>query len=1090
MILNEPFNKEALNGFLEDFLPDYQLDERSVRTPDKSILTEVTQLGISRKAEVTVLEAECEETDTNRRIAITQAAFKVLRDHSIRNAIIAFHDGADQWRLSLLTSTLEIKNGKVVKKDSNPRRYSYLLGVGAKTVTPYKYLVEKGKVEDIKQLQERFSVEVVNKQFYASVADLFTKLVGGERGATKYPGLLKINSVISQNVEHQEFAVRLIGRVIFSWFLKEKKSANDVSLVPEEILSSASVKQCGGNYYHDLLEALFFGLLNTRVNDRKIESLQQSPFNTVPYLNGGLFSDQPDDHYTQNSLTGGGSYGIVNIPNQWFIELFTVLEQYNFTVDENTSYVVDLSIDPEMLGRIFENLLAEINPETGESARKSTGSFYTPREIVDYMVDSSLLEFLKNKTDADEVKLKALISWGQSDDEEHPLTAEEKAKVVTALAGLTILDPACGSGAYPIGILQKVVYILQQVDQDSKLWLKDQLAGVSSPELRRDIERRYADENYDYLRKLGVIRQSIFGVDIQPIAIEIAKLRCFLTVIIEEQVDDNDPSGNRGVEPLPNLDFKFVTANTLINLPGADSSQTMLLEDTSDIDQLRHIRDEYFTASATTRAELKNGFSSLQKRMIISTYRQFTGNASKRYMALSEWEPFEHGMTPWFDSEWMFGIDKFDIVIGNPPYVQLQKNGGALANMYQDQGYQTFARTGDIYSLFYERGLELTHSKTGLLCYITSNKWMRAGYGEKTRAYFASKNPIKLIDFGGFKVFESATVDTNILLIQNATNQQNLEASHFKNDYKKDDEIASYFESTKSTLAGLSGKTWFIGSGAEQSLKAKIEQVGTPLKDWDVNIYRGVLTGCNEAFIIDEATKDRLIAEDAKSADIIKPVLRGRDIKRYDVDFQNLYILATGYDTDIQTLYPAVYRYIKSVGDDIDSGAIKVKGKGVFKRDDQGKNWWNLRHCNYYDEFEKEKIVYPVITASACFYYDTYGYFTNDKAFMIAGDNLKYLVGFLNSSISHKYMKMIGSPLGENGVEYRKIYLDEYPIPKITPTNQHLADELTTLVTQIQSTVGESEKSTLSDQIDQLVYQLYNLTPKEIAIVESLASGS
>ena len=260
MILNEPYSKELFDSFLKGFLPDYQKDERQVRTPDKSILTEVTQLGMSRDVNVTVLEAECEETDTNRRIAITQAAFKVLRDHSIRNAIIAFHDGADQWRLSLLTSTLDIKDGEVVKKDSNPRRYSYLLGVGAKTVTPYKYLIEKGSVENIKQLQERFSVEVVNKQFYASIAELFTKLIGGERGAAKYPGLLKLNGSINQNIEHQEFAVRLIGRVIFSWFLKEKKSTAGVPIVPNELLSLDAVAS-NADYYHSILEPLFFELL-------------------------------------------------------------------------------------------------------------------------------------------------------------------------------------------------------------------------------------------------------------------------------------------------------------------------------------------------------------------------------------------------------------------------------------------------------------------------------------------------------------------------------------------------------------------------------------------------------------------------------------------------------------------------------------------------------------------------------------------------------------------------------------------------------------------------------------------------------------
>lgn len=765
MILNEPYSKELFDSFLKGFLPDYQKDERQVRTPDKSILTEVTQLGMSREVNVTVLEAECEETDTNKRIAITQAAFKVLRDHSIRNAIIAFHDGADQWRLSLLTSTLDIKNGKVVKKDSNPRRYSYLLGIGAKTVTPYKYLIEKGPVEDIGQLQERFSVEVVNKQFYTSIAELFTKLIGGERGVTKYPGLLRLNGSVNQNIEHQEFAVRLIGRVIFSWFLKEKKSTAGVPIVPNELLSLDAVAS-NADYYHSILEPLFFELLNKRVEQRH-ENLREAPFSTVPYLNGGLFSPQYNDFYNQSSYSGTGTPGLTHIPDSWFTELFTVLEQYNFTVDENTSYDVDLSIDPEMLGRIFENLLAEINPETGESARKSTGSFYTPREIVDFMVDGSLLEFLKNRTGTDEEKLKALISWGQSDDDQNPLTDDEKQKVVSALARLTILDPACGSGAFPIGILQKVVYVLQQVDERAELWLKNQLKTINSPELRRDIEEKYRNGNYDYLRKLGVIRESIFGIDIQTIATEISKLRCFLTLVIDEDVLDDEP--NRGVRALPNLDFKFVTANSLVGLPGGIAKgQASLLEDTTHIDALKRIRDDYFNAPNDLRNELKNNFYRLQKQMFEATINRFGGTVSSRYSLLSGWDPFEHKATEWFDSEWMFGIDKFDIVIANPPYVDYRKiTDDIVKNTYKIAKHSKMI---NLYTYFYELGLNSINTG-GILCYISPQQYLVLDNCKGLRDMIRQYTLVSLSDYSMANVFTAGTYPFVTIIRKDAAHQ-------------------------------------------------------------------------------------------------------------------------------------------------------------------------------------------------------------------------------------------------------------------------------------------------------------------------------
>lgn len=1086
MILNEPFNKELLNNFLKDFLPDYHLDERSVRTPDKSILTEVTHLGASRKAEVTVLEAECEETDTNRRIAITQAAFKVLRDHSIRNAIIAFHDGADQWRLSLLTSTLEIKDGKVIKKDSNPRRYSYLLGVGAKTVTPYKYLIEKGKVEDIKQLQERFSVEVVNKQFYASVADLFTKLVGGERGATKYPGLLKINSVVSQNVEHQEFAVRLIGRVIFSWFLKEKKSTAGVAIVPNELLSLDAVAS-NADYYHSILEPLFFELLNKRVENRH-ESLREAPFSTVPYLNGGLFSPQRGDFYSQNSFNGVGTPGLTHIPNEWFSELFTVLEQYNFTVDENTSYDVDLSIDPEMLGRIFENLLAEINPETGESARKSTGSFYTPREIVDYMVDSSLLEFLKTKTGTDEKKLKALISWGQTDDDEHPLTDSERQKVVNSLAGLTILDPACGSGAFPIGILQKVVYILQQADPRAEVWLENQLKGISSPELKRDIQEKYESENYDWLRKYGVIRETIFGIDIQTIATEISKLRCFLTLIIEETVDDEKP--NRGIHALPNLDFKFVTANSLIGLPESNVSNKgkvlNLFEDVSHIEQLKSIRNQYFGANADERARLQVEFKNLQMDMLRSRIAS-SNSTSDLYNELSDWDPFSHKATGWFDAEWMFGLKSFDIVIANPPYVSTEKIQEPDKTNYKNEYIEVHVGRTDVYTYFYKRGLDLAKAGDGILCFITNNSWMRAAYGVKLRKFFAAKDPVTLIDFGGKKIFDSATVDTNILIVHNRPNRGVFNGVQIDESMMHHSSLDATYETNKVPIKGISDDVWYIGTAADMSLKRKIEHLGVTLDCWDLNISRGIISGLNEAFIISGSIKNDLIKQDSRSSEIIKPLVRGRDIKKFNFQHNDLYIIAVGFGMykELADSYPAIQKWLQAFEAKLKKrGQCRSSRSGKKMSDDyEGQHHWleldNNLSREYLNRFENQKIAWSDLSDSGRFSLVDEGYYIDKTAFFMDAHDPHYLLGVLNSRLIGYYFDKVCSSSGVGTNLWSKVSLVKIPVRK--PESEPSISEK---IRQKVIDLSNSSDTEALKELDQLVYQLYNLTPEEIAIVE------
>ena len=657
----------------ELLLPDFRADKHDVDFKN-TIFTSVQQLGYSDKCDVNVYEVILNEGAQNRRVTITQEMFRILRGLGVNNAIVAFLN-ADRrnYRFSLLTSKYEFDGEKVVKVLSNPRRYSYSLGYGTKTKTAYDFLIGKGKVNSLDELINRFSVEVVNKQFYNEIALAFTKLVGGQRDGKSFEKELNLYGVTDQN-KYAEFAVRLIGRIVFCWFLKEKKSENGIPLIPENMLTLDSVKT-SRNYYHDTLEPLFFELLNTSQTMRNGKYGQEEKYNQVPYLNGGLFSPHDDDHYEFSEATQTGRYGLVTIPNNWFEHFFKILGQYNFTVDENTSYDIELSIDPEMLGRIFENLLAEINPETGENAKKSTGSFYTPRDIVDYMVDSSILEHLKAKTGIDEAKLRALISYGKEDDELATFSTTEKKALINALYTVTVLDPACGSGAFPIGMLQKIVYMLQEIDPEANLWFDKATENISFL-MRKEFEKKFNAGSLDYIRKLTVIQNSIFGVDIQPIAVEIARLRCFLSLVIEEKVYDDEE--NRGINPLPNLDFKFIVANTLISLPDNQETknrvnglQLSLFENQDHIGKLKRVREEYFSAnSRSDKDSVKYRFQKIQKEMLQETINNFNKKASAYYEALYQWDPFENKTTNWFDPEWMFGVKGgFDIVIGNPPYV-------------------------------------------------------------------------------------------------------------------------------------------------------------------------------------------------------------------------------------------------------------------------------------------------------------------------------------------------------------------------------------------------------------------------------------
>lgn len=443
------------------------------------------------------------------------------------------------------------------------------------------------------------------------------------------------------------------------------------------------------------------------------------------------------------------------------------------------------------------------------------------------MVDESLIAYL-----GDNAFVRSLFRTDFSFDK---TKTDDYQKIAEKLKAVKVLDPACGSGAFPMGLLNRMIDILERISPDERV--------------------------YDL--KLSVIENCLYGSDIQSIAAQITKLRFFISLICDCEKDASKP--NFGIPTLPNLETKFVSANSLIAKKKKPAQGNLFenpeIEPTKN--ELAEIRHKHFSAkSASTKHRLREKDQILREKLakLLSDDDNFAPEDAKQ---LAAWNPYDqNAVSPFFDPEWMFGVaDGFDIVIGNPPYIQLQNNGGELAKLYENCNYSTFARTGDIYCLFYERGWQLL-KKNGHLCYITSNKWMRAGYGEKTREFFANKtNPMLLIDFAGVKIFESATVDTNILLFSKSNNQHETVCA-VTNKQNKDSvkNLSDFVQQQNSICDFATSDSWVILSPIEQSIKKKIEAVGTPLKDWDINIYRGVLTGCNEAFIINSEKRDKILA--------------------------------------------------------------------------------------------------------------------------------------------------------------------------------------------------------------------------------------
>ncbi len=445
-------------------------------------------------------------------------------------------------------------------------------------------------------------------------------------------------------------------------------------------------------------------------------------------------------------------------------------------------------------------------------------------------------------------------------------------------------------------------------------------------------------------------------------------------------------------------------------------------------------------------------------------------------LEVTDWKPYDQAsVAPFLDAEWMFGIaDGFDIVIGNPPYIQLQSERGKLGRLYEPCGFETFDSTGDIYCLFYERGNNLLRPG-GTLCYITSNKWMRAAYGENLRRYLTTHtDPHLLIDFGETHVFESATVMTNILVFHHAENCQQLMATQIAEDFTQPALLPQYVASHAIPCVYHDGEAWVIMSQQQRDIKHKVEAQGTPLKDWDIDINRGILTGYNPAFFVTADQRKEILNncrtedERQRTEKIIRPMLRGKDIRAYGTqwDKTQLYLINThnGVKPNIERIHIEDYPAVK--------GHLDKFYDKLAKRGDKGATPYNLRNCAYLQEFDKPKIIYPNMTKYMPFYFDEKQFLTNQKCFIITGHHTAYLTAFLNSSL-FKYCFFDNFPPLFGGTrEPSKVFFVEIPVKDVDDaTNEAFA----ALVADIQEEYTEAK----AREIDRRIFDLYGLTKEE-----------
>ena len=991
-----------------------------------------------------------------KRVGFRQMMKKYI-DYGPEAAITVFAN-KDYWRLSYMS---DLKGG-----ETSAKRFSYILGdLKGQYNTPVNRLAKLGTQVPrlrLKDIFEAFSVETLSDEFFDLYRDHYADIVEYITGKR----MVKVDNKWVEKVIHapllsvykqltgvenadkivRDYVKKMMGRIVFLHFLQKKGWLNDDTNFMQHTFSRN--KDCQDDFLEKILEPLFFGFLNTRKEDRaklfdnhpNWDKNLLSVWENIPYLNGGLFEQDEVDNLN------------IRLPHSMFDELFKFLAEYNFTVDENDPDDAEVGVDPEMLGKIFESLLED---------NKAKGAFYTPKEIVRYMCKESLIAYLGTRTSSSANGIEASIRAFVETHEMQPELEPYRDSLDTALREVKICDPAIGSGAFPMGLL-------------NELWRCREAIEVTSSrvELKKEI-----------------IENNIYGVDIEKGAIDIARLRFWLSIV----VDAENP------EPLPNFDYKFMQGNSLIEsydgfdlsrissrLRGGQSKSMQLvlgIDSHTSRQNLQRLLREYFSV---TDHKQKDGMRQAINEEVKTLIRESIGGTSASLAKLEKMDPSASQdfflWHTWFKD--IFDNGGFDIVIGNPPYIQLQADGGLLADMYYPYRYNSFDRRGDIYELFYERGNTILKDG-GTLCFITSNGWMKSQYGDNLRSYlYSNTNPLLLIDFNQMRLFDNAVVETNILLFKKEKNTCRCMACSFLNHSRETVlENLSASVTKESCFCKFSkNDSWTIGEKNEQNIKERIEKQGLLLSQWAVTIYRGITTGCNAGFIIDDWTRKDIYSR-AKEDEIglldntIFPILQGRNLKKYSYTYSNKYMIVApkGYCID---RVPTLKAFMLTHYDALSSKS--------------GNNeWYELQASpseTMLRNMHKEKILWGEISDKAKFTYDDGQFFAEATSFMMTTNDknvsLKYLLAILNSTLSEWYFHKIATTTGMGTNRWKKYKLEQLPVVKPAKDQE---SEIVALVEQIldKKTINSNaDTSNLEHQIDILVYNLYNLTPEEIAIIE------
>ncbi|MDB9341638.1 MULTISPECIES: class I SAM-dependent DNA methyltransferase [Cyanophyceae] len=945
-----------------------------------------------------------------------------------------------------------------------------------------------------------------------------------------------------------ELSITWINRILFLKLLEAqliKYHKNDKSF---GFLNLEKIKN------FDDLNSLFFSVLARKPSERS-ESLQKI-FSNVPYLNSSLFEPTDIEQVTifisnlrdenlqifsssvLKDSNGKKRTGEINTLQY----LFEFLNAYDFSSEGSEEIQEDNKrlINASVLGLIFEKINGY-----------KDGSFFTPGFITMYMCRETIRRAVLQK-------FNQAKGWNCQDINQLYEKISDKPEANQIINSLKICDPAVGSGHFLVSALNEIIAIKSELkillDRSGKT-LRDYHVEVVNDELvitDNDGELfEYNPKNKESQRiqetlfheKQTIIENCLFGVDINPNSVKICRLRLWIELL--KNAYYKAESNYTELETLPNIDINIKCGNSLISRFALDADLRQALKKKQySINNYRHAVETYRNAENKQQKremeklikDIKGNFQTtlglndpnktklrrlevelynLENQMLLfeetkaekkTREKKVTKLNNEIDKLKAEIDDIQNGQIYENSLEWRFEFPEvldnkgefvgFDVVIGNPPYIR-QEEIKDLKPILQ-QSYQCYTGIADLFVYFYELGLKLLKPK-GDLTYISSNKYFRAGYGEKLRQLLTTTTTIhSLIDFGDFPVFEEAIAYPSIITLSNDKSDQN-QVKALSWDKAKKENIAQFATVLNQSGVIISQENlnldgWRLESSDIIDLLGKIRNAGTPLGEYvNGRFYYGIKTGFNQAFVVDQATRDKLINEHPSSAEVLKPFLRGRDVKRWCVEFANQYIIKIESSENkkhpwsdkpekeaekvLAITYPAIYQHFTQFRE------------ALIKRCDQGKFFWELRSCIYWEEFEQPKIIIPAIINNVEYAPDFSGYYSNDKTSICIPKNINYTLAILNSSLMWWFIQQIAASKQGGFFEFKPMYVSQIPIATATEPQRILLEQLVEQILTAKKSDTQADTTALEAEIDQLVYQLYGLTAEEIQIIEDKNNG-